>query len=380
MKNYSRSLALILAGACSLMFLALVHVDYFPRSDNHAVRSLKVGVGVPSLPVLKRRAVGTRDAKLALLIASVVNKGYSAATLEKREDRIRAAGAEWHLDIFGDGTAAEFFDDTVASRARASGVDPYRAMSASDLEAAGRNYVARHLTKVIVLRPGERLVPEVRSARIEAGVATDGTSAATAVVANRIVFTPEINGIPVVGAGSKVTITFLNDGSVESFRYDWPSYVKTGRMQRLVPARETLRRLQRVVGVRTNYSATDAIRAPSNVALVTQLVGLRGNMQLERFDCGYYDPGFMSRDAKAPVQAGCYYHVIDSEGSGEFVTKAAYSGAVPAAKRPETDARWPEVAVLRRQPVYGLPAAPSAGPKTYVQPVPPRRIRPEKSP
>ncbi len=212
----------------------------------------------------------------------------------------------------------------------------------------------------------------MKYARIEAGVAPDGSSAANAVVGNRIVFTREINGIPVVGAGSKVTITFLNDGSVVSFRYDWPTYVKTGRMQRLAPPAAILRRVQRSVGARTNYPTANAIRVPSATS-VTEMIDLGGNVQLERFACGYYDPGFMSRDAKAPIQAGCYYHVIHSQGPAEYATKAAYSGAVPAARLPEPDSRWPELVLLRGQRVYGLRAAPSAGPKTDVRPVPPRR-------
>ena len=67
----------------------------------------------------------------------------------------------------------------------------------------------------MLLAPGERLEPEAISARTEGGVAADGTGAYSAVVANRIVFTRVIDGLPVVGAGSKVTVTFLNDGSVQ---------------------------------------------------------------------------------------------------------------------------------------------------------------------
>jgi hypothetical protein len=224
-----------------------------------------------------------------------------------------------------------------------------------------------------MLRKGERLVPEATSVRIESGIATDGTSASSSVVSNRIVFTREIDGIPVVGAGSKVTITFLNDGSVESFRYDWPTYVPTGRKQRQTTNEAILRRIQHVVGVRTNTAIADAVHSASGITTANQQIDLGGNMQLERLACGYYDPGFMNRAVKAPVQAGCYYHVVYSKGAGEYVTKAAYSGAVPAAKQAEPDARWPEEALLRGQKVPALPAAPSAKPATNVQEVPHRR-------
>jgi hypothetical protein len=241
---------------------------------------------------------------------------------------------------------------------------------AADLEVAGRAYIERHLSRVIEFQPGDRLVPEARFVRFEAGVATDGSSATMQVVANRIVFTREINGIPVVGAGSKVTITFLNDGSVESFRYDWPRYAKTARTQRLASPQEILRRVQQAVGGRS--AAYYGSRTPSSATSGGAMIDLGGNRQLERLDCGYYDPGFVNRDVNALVQGGCYYHVLQSQESNGFVTTAAYAGAVPAAKRPENDARWPEIALLRGRWPYGPPAPPSAGPATKVEPVSPR--------
>jgi hypothetical protein len=52
------------------------------------------------------------------------------------------------------------------------------------------------------------------------------------------------------------------------------------------------------------------------------------------------------READAPVQAGCYYHVVYTRGEGQFVTRAARSGAVPAAQRFEADRSWPDAAAL----------------------------------
>ena len=85
MKNNYRFFGMPLVGAGCLALVALVHADYFPRSNDHALRSLKVGVGVASLPVLTRRSVGTPDTNLASLTASVLPKGYGAVSLEKRE-------------------------------------------------------------------------------------------------------------------------------------------------------------------------------------------------------------------------------------------------------------------------------------------------------
>jgi len=329
------------------------------------------------MPVLTRHADGTANAKLSLLRASLFRERSGKIVQEKRSDRIRAVGDTWRLDVFGDGSGAEFLDQAATARTHDSGVNPSKAMTNQALETAGRAYIDRTLSKVIVLHPGERLVPVATSFRTEGGVAKDGSMPYSAVVANRIIFSREINGFPVVGAGSKVTITFLNDGSVESFRYDWPNYVQTGRVQRLAGSREILRRVQRVASVRTNRDVIGEITVPPNIESITQPMSLGDTVQLQDLKCGYYDPGFMNRDPQAPVQAGCYYHVVHRQGVDPYVTTAAYSGAVPSAKLPERDSRWPEAAVLRGTKMKGLPPAGSGGSGAKIQPVPPRAKGPQ---
>ena len=71
------------------------------------------------------------------------------------------------------------------------------------------------------------------------------------------------------------------------------------------------------------------------------------------------------READAPVQPGCYYHVIYTRGEGDFITRAARSGAVPAAQRFEADRSWPEAAMLS-----GIDGAPA--PDATQRPVPQR--------
>jgi hypothetical protein len=221
------------------------------------------------------------------------------------------------------------------------------------------------------LQQDERLVLDATSRRTEGGVAPGGERAYSAVVAHRVVFSREIGGIPVIGAGSKVTVTFLNDGSVESFRYDWPAYTHTGRVQAMAAPIEVLHRLQRVSGVRTKAEVDRVLGAPPNLESITGPLRLGPTVELQDMKCGYYDPGFALRDQAAPIQAGCYYHLLQTRGEGQYVTTAGYSGAVPAGTSFEPDIRWPEANVLRgvknKEP-KGL----NAGSSKKVQPVPPR--------
>jgi hypothetical protein len=369
MRYQRASLGIMLTATLGTAGAAAVYAANSPRSDEHAQRSLASALGVRDLPVLARRSVRAPEATLSSLIASVTtaDQSLSLETMSRESERGRllVTGKSWRLAVFGDGSAAEFTNQGAASRAHGSGVDPSRAMSFAQLESAGRQFIVRALADTVTLGPAERLEPEATSARTEGSVAVDGTSAYSAVVANRVVFTRVIDGIPVVGAGSKVTITFLNDGSVESFRYDWPQYTPTGRVQAVADVADILERVRRVAGVRTDRAPTamgdrpPALRGPAPV-------DLGGNASLQRIACGYYDPGVGVREADAPVQAGCYYHVVHTRGEGQFITRAAYSGAVPAAQRFETDRSWPEAALLS-----AIDGAPPPG--ASERPVPPRQ-------
>ena len=168
-----------------------------------------------------------------------------------------------------------------------------------------------------------------------------------------------------------MTVTFLNDGSVESFRYDWPVYTRTGRVQAMASPIEVLHRLQRVSGVRTKAEVDRALEALPYLESITGPIKLGPNVELQDMQCGYYDPGFALRDQAAPIQAGCYYHLLQSRGKGEYLTTAGYSGAVPAAASFEPDTRWPEVNVLRGVKTEE-PKGRKAGSSKNVQPVSPR--------
>jgi hypothetical protein len=356
------SLAIILCFSAS--GTAAIAADNSVRSDEHARRSYATALDQRSLPILARRSVRTPEATLSALAESLRKLDQSLvvekAGKEAEQGRITVATPEWKLSVFGDGSAAEFIDLAKASKAREMRIDASRKMSFESMQSAGRDFISRVLADTIVLGPGERLEPELATARIEGGVAVDGSSGYSSVVANRIVFTREVDGVPVIGAGSKVTITFLNDASVESFRYDWPRYVATDRNGATVDINEVLNRISRVVGTRPQSLQRDGGSSPLSPEQARQ-----GRTTLQRLKCGYYDSGAMVRDVGAPVQSACYYHLVEARGEGDLVTRAARSGAVPAGQRIEMDRGWPEAAQL-----LGIDG--SAAPDAVDRPVPSR--------
>jgi hypothetical protein len=232
-------------------------------------------------------------------------------------------------------------------------------MSASALESAARAFIASHLASLVVLQNGETLVPVTTAYRIEGGQnVKSGAITTDMVVANRIVLGRVINGVPVVGGGSTITMTFANNGEVESFRYDWPQYATTGTVQSSVSPGDILSRVQNAVSSKSKVPVRTAV----NGATVYP-VDLVSGIQLQKLECGYYDPGVLVRDAKAPVQMGCFYHALSTSAgpSQGDVVNAGIAGAVPAASAVEPDAKWQEAAAILGQPI-SAPAAPLAAP------------------
>ena len=177
-------------------------------------------------------------------------------------------------------------------------------ISAAELEQKGRIFIAANLASEVVLGPDEELVALRADYRTEGGQDLATGVITQAVVASRIVFGRTVHGIPVVGNGSKVILTFTNDGSLESFRYDWPTY-RVVSSQSLVDAGEILSRVQKVVSTRAGVAAPiTAAVAPSSVT-APYPVELTPNTKLKALDCGYYDAGSCARQTQS-VQTGMH--------------------------------------------------------------------------
>jgi len=344
MKNFN--LSLIAGALCALTTIAVstrAHAEDFPQTTAAAQLSVTRGFNQASLPLLHRAAAADAATVGAALTAKLCPAPcFSKSTTGDRKT-LRIVADHWSLNVVADGSSAEFQDRNVEARAHSLAKDPSQKISARALEQAGRDFIASHLSSVIVLGPEEGLLP-VRTAYLRewtGDVRTGETK--TAVVANRIVFGRTLHGVPVVGGGSTVIITFTNDGALESFRYDWPKY-GAAKDQPVVDAGEILRRVQRVVIDRTGIPTTTfTVRVPANVS-APYPVALASDTELRELECGYYDPGFAARDGKAPVQPGCVYHAVFQGSDG---TRAGYAGAVPGGIEFEPDGAWQEAQILR---------------------------------
>jgi hypothetical protein len=332
MKSHIALSLVLAAGTC-----ASALAEELPQATAIQQSSLANGFGVSTLSVLQRAKGGSQAG-----IATDLHAAFCAecSSLNPRADGVLESGSDHYaLTVAADGTAAEFRDLAVQARSHSQAVPLAQKMTAAVLQTAGLAFIHSRLASFVVLGQNESLVALRTDYRVE-GIQELRTGNVTrSVAANRIVFGRTLNGVPVVGNGSTVVITFANDGSVESFHFDWPSYTVTGS-QSMVGSSGLMERVQQAVSARTGTAAAlqPVVQARVSVNSLTQSSGT----QLQSMQCGYYDAG---ADAGLnSVQPGCVYHAVYQSPDG---VRAGYAGAVPGGVQFAEDTHWVESRIVK---------------------------------
>ncbi len=328
--------------------------DYPQRAaDDDASR--RAGLGRTSVPLLERAAGPGADTVVSTVLAKFERSTrgiHTQGTFERAAaaDLITLHTEGWTLQVAADGTRVSYRNIAELDGATARPVE--ERLDQDTLEALGRRFIGDSLREFVTLSSNDEILPLYSEFQIAGGGAVSETQSlpeAEQVVANTVVFTRAIDGVPVVGGGSKIAVTFLNDGTAVAFDFDWPQYRKTDRQQEVLPIGEIRERGSRVL--------TLGLDAPG--------------VNVTRFECGLFDPGVRKRDAAAPVQSACFVqadrrdivdpelHRLDPE-SGHIVT--AIAQAIPAGALIERDDRWPEAAALLGSALPQEPA-PADGPR-----------------
>lgn len=339
MKNNSIHLAA--AAVVATILGGFASAEELPQVKARQQLAVTQGFSQSSLAVLERASSLTQNEISAALVGTIRPSSAHQSTFAG--DTLRTEGEGWWLEVSSDGSAAEYADLAVQANAHSFGRPLSEQMTAAELEQRGRAFIAAHLASQIVLGPEEDLVVLRADYRTEGGQDLATGTITRAVVANRVVFGRTIHGVPVVGNGSQVIVTFTNDGAVESFRYDWPAYRAVDRQSVVAPA-EILTRVQTVMGVHTGVAAaTSRMAVPARGKEYP--LALTPNTQLQALDCGYYDAGFSARMAQS-VQPGCTYLTVSQDAAG---MRQGFSGAVPAGASFQPDAAWLETQLLSRK-------------------------------
>jgi hypothetical protein len=304
-------------------------------------RSVAQGLGRAQVVLLSRLAGAGSLAVAQLLLGRFAAPGNPITTrgaveTTQARDHVFHSGPGWSLRVYGDGSRASYRNDVELDRRQNLARPVSERLSLGRLETLGRIFMSKQLKGVVRLGPGEALVPLFTRHQVKGGGSTaEGAKPVPEkVVASTIVFGRTVNGVHIIGPGSKVAITFANDGTPVAFDYDWPVYRRTGRSQSLLSTAELKSRADDLLTVKLDTEG----------------------VSLKRMECGYFDLGARHHDPEALVQAACSYQyskrtIVDPElhrsdpASGHVM--GAFMQAIPAAQSVEPDHGWREAAQVR---------------------------------
>lgn len=368
MKTIGFAKKIVGAGAALFALLSLpspLPAADFSERQELARRSAATGLGREEIPLLKRMpGPGMRNA--ARVLESMFQQGGlgGITTQGKQQEQeqvnhISMIGDDWFLNIYGDGTAVRYRNYGYLDGKSTLAVPVAERPDNATLRKLGEQFIARTLADIVVLGSNETLVPLFTEYQISGGGSTQRGAPRDPemVTASTVVFGRSVDGIPVVGAGSKVAIIFANDSTPAGFDIEWGRYEPTGRMQKVLPLQGIQQRGRKLASL------------PMDSPEVT----------VKRFECGYFDAGVRKRDMNAPVQGGCFMQyfersVIDEKAhrrdpnSGHIIS--AYADAIPAGDPPAPDRSWLETETVLAEVEQG-PQGPQGPKKVLVCHFPP---------
>ena len=341
MKTRSKVLQITaLVGLAIAVQTPSIAADY-PQRVAAAARAQKAALGNLSVPLMRRVPGLGREVVAEMLfkqfsdpLDSIQTSGLP--TIERRKDRTDYVGKGWTMHVDEDGTSVRYRNYGYLDNANNNRPLPLAQRMGQDvLEKMGLEFIKSRLGEFIPLAANEQLLPFFSEFQVSGGgpTLTGAKPVAEEVFANTIVFSRAINGIPVIGPGSKIAIIFANTGKPIGFDFDWARYEPTGEKQATLGITEINSRAAKL-------SAVD-LKSPLT--------------KMTRFECGYFDFGVRRRDPLAPLQTACAMHVhkkeiVDADifakdpNSGH--TTAAFMQAIPLGTRPAVDTKWPEARLV----------------------------------
>lgn len=193
------------------------------------------------------------------------------------------------------------------------------------LEQLGREFIEGPLSPLVRLADNEELTFLGARYLRQGGASVRDAKGKDFLVANIAIFSREVNGMPIVGSGSKIAVWFTPEEKVIGVDVDWPQYKQNERTEKLLPKDELRRRIE---------------------AAAVPLSG-RQDVRVRRLECGYVDLGATRRNGATPIQPGCS---IAFQGIANDEASPAYGRIefVPAAQVVYPDEHWPLATAIAR--------------------------------
>jgi len=304
--------------------------------------SLARGIPADSVPLLDvaqgpGRAEVT-DRLLASLAQLDLGVGPKAVRSKDENDkRLAVYGDGWKLKVYGDGSRAEFRHYGYIDKMEPE-MAKYPPLEPEQLVELGRRFVGQVLASHIPMEKGEELIPFGVQYQVNAEQTPDANDEPEqTTVAAAVIFSRKVDGVDVLGKGSKVAVLFANNGTPFGFDFDWPTLHTFGVEQKVAPIEELHER----------------------AASVARLGETAFGVQLERFECGYYDAGESKRSLGVPMQPACFHFYsakskAEAEDGASGLLTMAYVDPVPAGTEIVPDENWDTALEL----LYGPEAVP----------------------
>jgi hypothetical protein len=307
------------AGA-SLVQAAEVRRGHSEYLASLSARSLSEGVGRETLPLITPAAGPGRTAVARRLLALVGGTGSSLGSRLVLGDLKPSPTSRRSVAYVGDKGYVEVHADGTKLRVRGNIDDPKELEKAGsarlekvELESLGQRFVKDSLKEFVRLGTNESLTFLGARYLVNSGGEVERNSETHQVVASIAVFGREVDGVPVVGSGSKVAVWFDGARQPVGFDVDWPVFRMSGRSQRVLAPGALAERVAKTT-------------VPPRGSDVERVL---------RYECGYVDLGATRRGEA--IQAGCSIAWESSRGD----SVSAHSEFVPAGEPVLKERRWP---------------------------------------
>jgi hypothetical protein len=297
-----------------------------PRANSGAVAperaqlravSAQEALGSRTLPILRRLPAPGSDAAAARALDVLNNTRFATGAAPVRTtlgEAVMLEAADWLLEVRDNGGRVRCMGRGFTRRP----VPPESQASYQDVITRGRRMLENELSPLVPLGPGEELVPVGVTYPGQIMMPRNGPQRLET-VENHAHFGRLVNGIPVVGNGSKAVVMLDNDGNLLGFDVDWSVYEVTNQSQGTVSLTDINARLSSL----------------GNTSL------LPPDRRLEYVECGYYDAG--SSLGNTWIQPACWFDFLLLRQGRSY---ARWKVVVPAGSTFFSEPSWPESVVL----------------------------------
>jgi hypothetical protein len=297
--------------------------------------SARRGIGVDTAPVVLRASASrsVKSTTAALLETFGKQSGQAVHATGKssvsiQNDRALVAGDEWLLEVRAKGNWIRYRNIEYASRIASTMPSNKIKPDIDELYSIARHFIDSNLSGILSLQKQETLEPWYSAHEVvtDADISKGGKMYNTkeSVVASKIVLKRAINGIPVLGNGSIVTVFIALDGTVYGFDLNWSPLMLSKKRQEVLDLKR--------------------IRARGDIVADSKRMEAKEQMVEEKFECGYFDAGVLSDidEDNGELQVACV-SMLSSQGT----IKSVADDVIPAASQVKRDSAWPETALFK---------------------------------